>query len=132
MKQLSLIIAMFFSVLLGAGITAFGEKASVKKGKALFNDPGLGSTGSSCNTCHTDGRGLEKVAKKRKWIIGGKVHSTLEEAINYSITTGLRGNALRVESVEMRSLVLYIKSLAGRKPIPQRKRRSGAESTILL
>jgi mono/diheme cytochrome c family protein len=115
MKHLSLIITMFFSVLLGAGITASGEKASVKKGKALFNDPELGSSGSSCNTCHTDGRGLEKAAKKRKWIIGGKVHSTLEEAINYSIVTGLRGSALNVESAEMQSLVLYIKSLGGKK-----------------
>jgi mono/diheme cytochrome c family protein len=121
MKHLSLIITMFFSVLLGAGITASGEKASVKKGKALFNDPELGSSGSSCNTCHTDGRGLEKAAKKRKWIIGGKVHSTLEEAINYSITTGLRGNALKVESVEMRSLVLYIRSLGGKKADTSKK-----------
>ncbi|HUI68011.1 MAG TPA: hypothetical protein VL087_07360 [Nitrospirota bacterium] len=121
MKHLSIIIAVFFSALLGAGIVASGEWASVKKGKALFNDPELGSTGSSCNTCHTDGRGLENTAKKKKWIIGGRVHSTLEEAINYSIVTGLRGSALNVESAEMQSLVLYIKSLAGKKAANPRK-----------
>jgi mono/diheme cytochrome c family protein len=115
MKHLSVIITVFISVLLGAGSIASGEEASVKEGKALFNDPELGSTGSSCNTCHTDGRGLEQAAKKIKWIIGGRVHSTLEEAINYSIITGLRGNALNVESVEMQSLVLYIKSLGDKK-----------------
>jgi cytochrome c len=42
------------------------------------------------------------------------VHSTLEDAMNYSIVTGLRGKALNVESVEMQSLVLYIKSLGGK------------------
>ena len=112
---------VFISVLLGAGSIALGERVSVKKGKALFNDPELGSTGSSCNTCHTDGRGLEKAANKKKWIIGGRVHSTLEEAINYSIVTGLRGNALNVESVEMQSLVLYIKSLGGKGAANPRK-----------
>jgi cytochrome c len=121
MKHLSAIVAVFFSVLLGAGSILSGGKASVKEGKALFNDPELGSTGLSCNTCHTDGRGLEKAAKKTKWIIGGKVHSTLEEAINYSIVTGLRGNALNVESVEMQSLVLYIKSLGGKKAVTPKK-----------
>ena len=121
MKHLSVIVTVFFSILLGAGILAFGEKASVKKGKALFNDPRLGSTGSSCNACHTDGMGLERAAKKMKWVIGGKVHSTLEEAINYSIVTGLRGNALSVVSVEMQSLVLYIKSLGGKRGTTQKK-----------
>jgi mono/diheme cytochrome c family protein len=121
MKDLSVIVTVFFSVLLGVGSIAPGYEASVKKGKALFNDPELGSTGSSCNTCHPDGRGLENAAKKKKWIIGGRVHLTLEEAINYSIVTGLRGNALNVESAEMQSLVLYIKSLGGKKAANQRK-----------
>ena len=121
MKHLSVIITVFLSALLGAGSAASGEWASVKEGKALFNDPELGSTGTSCNTCHTDGRGLEKAAKKIKWIIGGRVHSTLEEAINYSITTGLRGDALNVKSVEMQSLVLYIRSLGGKKAATPKK-----------
>jgi len=121
MKHLSVIITVFISVLLGAGSIMSSEEASVKKGKALFNDPELGFTGSSCNTCHTDGRGLEKAAKKTTWIIGGKVHSTLEEAINYSIVTGPRGNALNVESVEMQSLVLYIKSFGGKKAATPKK-----------
>jgi hypothetical protein len=103
-KHLTAIITVFLSVLLGAGSIASGEKTSVKKGKALFNDPELVSTGSSCNTCNTDGRGLKRAAKKITWIIGGKVHSTLEGAINYSIVAGLRGNAQNIESVEMQSL----------------------------
>jgi hypothetical protein len=101
MKYLSAIVAVFFSVLLGTGSILSGGKASVKEGKALFNDPELGSTGSSCNTCHTDGRGSRKGC--------------------YSIVTGLRGNALNVESVEMQSLVLYIKSLGGKKAVTPKK-----------
>ncbi len=121
MKHLSVIIAVFFTVLLGVGSTESGDIVSVKTGKALFNDPELGFTGLSCNTCHPDGRGLENTSTKKKWTIGGRVHSTLEGAINYSIVTGLRGNALNIESVEMQSLVLYIKSLGGKKAANPRK-----------
>jgi cytochrome c peroxidase len=65
MKHRNIVITAFIAVMLGAGSIALGERVSVKRGKALFNDPELGSTGSSCNTCHPDGMGLEKAANKK-------------------------------------------------------------------
>ena len=96
-------------------VLAATEGASVEKGKALFNDARLGTTGSSCNTCHMNGRGLEAAAAKKGWIRSDKTYKNLEDLVNGCITTGLHGKALDVQSVEMQSIVLYLKSLAGTK-----------------
>ncbi len=90
------------------------EKPTIEKGKVIFNDPALGTTGASCNTCHVNGKGLENTVHKKEWFTGGKLHTTLEEAVNYCIIYALKGKPLDVKSAEMQSLVLYIKSL-GRK-----------------
>lgn len=61
MKLLTIIVlsAILISLLFSSG---FAAGADVEKGKALFNDPQLSgsSFGVSCNTCHPDGKGLEK------------------------------------------------------------------------
>ena len=109
-------IIMALVLLLGLEmIQAATEKASIEKGKALFNDTRLGTTGSSCNTCHMNGRGLEAAAAKKVWIRSDKTYSHLEDLVNGCITTGLHGKALDVQSVEMQSIVLYLKSLAAMK-----------------
>ncbi len=88
-----------------AGISFAAQKgASVEKGKALFNDSKLGTTGKSCNSCHPDGKGLEKSGSR----------ADLTDVINGCITTPLKGKALDTQSAEMESLVLYIKSLGAK------------------
>jgi cytochrome c peroxidase len=82
------------------------EKAFVAKGKTLFNDPKLGFTGKTCQTCHPDGKGLEQA--------GGKAN--LEDIINNCIMGPLKGKELEPKSAEMQSLVLYVKSLSAKKP----------------
>ncbi len=111
---------LLLAALFSAG-TAAGEGASVEKGKMLFNSPELGTTGSSCNTCHAGGRGLEYTANKKQWITEGTAHDTLEGAVNYFITKALHGKPLDVKSTEMQSLVLYIKSLGEKMPEMQMK-----------
>jgi cytochrome c len=96
-------------------VLAASEGATIEKGKALFNDVLLGTTGSSCNTCHMNGRGLEAAATKKQWLRSDKNYTNLEGLVNGCITTGLHGKALDVKSVEMQSIVLYLKSLAGTK-----------------
>ena len=105
MRGVKASVFIIFSALLGAGI-AFGvqQEASVEKGKALFSDPKLGTTGKSCNDCHPGGKGADKGAAK----------PDLEDILNGCITQGLKGKALDVKSVEMQSLILYIKSLGGK------------------
>jgi cytochrome c len=104
MKGVKTVIAIVLAALLGTGIAlAVQNEASIDKGKALFNDPKLGTTGKSCNDCHPNGKGVEKAAAKKD----------IEKIVNSCITQGLKGKALDVKSVEMQSMVLYIKSFGG-------------------
>jgi cytochrome c len=85
--------------------TAAMDQTSVDKGKALFNDPKLGTTGKSCNDCHPNGKGVEKAAGKKD----------LVSIVNVCVTKALKGKALDANSVEMQSLVSYINSLGSEK-----------------
>lgn len=88
---------------LGSGLALATEPAaSVAQGKALFNDRSLGAMIKSCNTCHPDGKGLEMAGEDEG----------LADTINACITHALQGQPLDPASVEMQSLILYIKSLA--------------------
>jgi cytochrome c peroxidase len=82
------------------------QRVSLELGKKLFNDTTLGTTGKSCNTCHTDGKDLSKAGAMNE----------LPRIINVCITQNLKGKALDVNSVEMKSLILYIKSLGQKQP----------------
>lgn len=77
---------------------------SVELGKQLFNNPGLGASQNaiSCNACHPDGEGLQNAGKK----------SNLTEIINQCIVGPLKGEALYEDTTAMKSLRLYIQSLA--------------------
>lgn len=94
----------------GTSMAAVESGVSAERGKILFNDPKLGTTGSSCNTCHGDGKGLESAFTKKQWLIDGKAFDTIEAAVNACITVGLRGKPLQAGSDDMQSLIVYIKS----------------------
>jgi cytochrome c len=85
----------------------------VARGKALFNDPkfGSGTSGMSCNSCHPNGRGLEKSGTKARFNIMGGTQNSLEEAVNICIVRPLQGKAIDPESRDMKDIVSYIKSL---------------------
>jgi len=74
---------------------------NVQRGKELFSDPTLGGSTNdkSCNTCHPDGKGLEKA--------GGNI----ENVINACIQRALGGKPLDSDSQEMKDLSAYIVSL---------------------
>jgi len=99
-------VNLVFSLAIAAGD---GEK-----GKALFNDPkfGGGTAGVSCNSCHPDGKGLEKAADKKD----------LEKFVNTCIKNALKGKGIDTKSTEMADIVAYLKSLKGRVPGPTPKK----------
>jgi len=111
MKNILFIILFLSGTFLGMGTVVAGEGVSVERGKLLFNDSKLGTTGSSCNTCHGEGKGLESAFTKKQWLIAGKAYDTLESAVNSCIMSGLRGKPLKVNSDDMQSITLYIKSI---------------------
>lgn len=114
---LSLIaVSLVFSFVFAAG--------EVAKGKAMFNDPKFagGTSEKSCNSCHPDGKGLEKAGIKKEWRTPAGVHKTLEEAVNICITMALKGKALDPKSQEMKDIVAYIKSLGKGAPAAKPKK----------
>lgn len=90
------------ALLLSSGAGFCGE-SSVELGKKLFNDPTLGGSTNdkSCNSCHADGKGLEKAGAK----------DNLSDIINQCVTGPLGGQKIDGRTVEMRSLKMYIQSL---------------------
>jgi hypothetical protein len=99
-------VSKFFSIFLlvvSLGVSGtFGvQGGSLELGRKLFNDTTLGTTGKSCNTCHADGKDLSKAGSMNE----------LPGIINGCIAHNLKGKALDVNSVEMKSLILYIRSL---------------------
>jgi cytochrome c len=98
-------VSLIFSFAIAAG--------NVEKGKALFNDTKFagGTAGKSCNSCHPDGKGLEKAADKKEFGIMGKKQMGLEEAVNFCIENALKGKAIDPKSEQMKDIVAYIKSL---------------------
>ena len=101
-------IATFVMISFSLMFTLAMAAGDVAKGKALFNDPKLGggTTGISCNSCHPDGKGLEKAADKKD----------LEKFVNACIKNALKGKGIDPKSSEMADLVAYIKSLKGKTP----------------
>jgi len=113
---LSLIaVGLVFSFAFAAG--------DVAKGKALFNDQKFagGTAGKSCNSCHPDGKGLEKSGIKKEFNLGGMKQTSLKEAVNTCITMALKGKALDPKSQEMKDMVAYIKSLEKKTPAAKTK-----------
>lgn len=103
-----IIAVLVIMALMGIGLAfAAQNAATIENGKALFNDPKLGTSGKACGTCHPDGSGLEKA---------GTI-SNLTNMINACISKPLKGKPLDINSTEMQSLVLYIKSI-GKKSAP--------------
>lgn len=100
------------------------QASSVEKGKALFNDPKLGTTGKSCNSCHPDGKGLEQAGTKKEFKIMGKTQKSLEEAVNFCIENALKGKPIDPKGSDMQAIVSFIKSLSG-KPAPKKKAIEG-------
>lgn len=102
MKNSSLVILLAITFGLCTSL-AMGEESSAEMGRKLFNDPALGGSTNpqSCNSCHIDGNGLEEAGSE----------SNVAETINFCIERPLKGNKLEVDSTEMKSLILYIKTL---------------------
>ena len=103
MKKSVIILSIIFCGFLFSTAIAAGD---VKKGEALFNDPRLGggTTGASCNSCHPQGKGMEKASEKRN----------LEGQVNACIQNALKGKGLDPRSSEMADIVAYIRSFKGK------------------
>jgi hypothetical protein len=104
MKTLTIVLISILSV--GLSISFAFAAGDVGKGNILFNDTQLGggTAGRSCNSCHPDGKGLEKAADLKD----------IPKVINSCIKNALKGKAIDLKSAEMADLIAYIKSIKGK------------------
>ncbi len=98
-------------------VTSAFAAGDAKKGKMLFDDAKFAGGSTSCNSCHPDGKGLEKAGMKGKkeWTNPGGTWLSLEDANNVCIILANKGKAIDPRSAEMKDLVAYIKSLGKKK-----------------
>lgn len=101
------ILVMAGATMLLSGLPVMAGETSLELGKKLFTTPGLGGStnGKTCNSCHQGGAKLEKAAANKE----------LAKTINNCITGPMAGKKIDGRSVEMRSLKMYIESLAPKK-----------------
>jgi cytochrome c peroxidase len=110
-----LTIALCVMVSFGLMVALAVAAGDAEKGKALFNDPKLGggTAGMSCNSCHQEGKGVEKAADRKD----------LEKMVNACIKNALNGKGIDPKSAEMEDIVAYLKSLKGRAPAAKTPRK---------
>ena len=106
MKGLRTVVVVMVSFSLAFTLALAAGNA--EKGKILFSDPkfGGGTAGMSCNSCHPDGKGVEKAADRKD----------LEKMVNTCIKNALKGKGIDPKSAEMADVVAYLKSLKGKAP----------------
>jgi cytochrome c len=107
-------------------------KASIERGMKLFNDPKVGTSGQTCNTCHMKGGTVpgQMGDKKLKafdalntkypmyWMMAKKV-MTLDQVVNWCIVMPLKGEPLAWDDQKLTDLVAYCASV---KPAPPPKK----------
>ncbi len=81
---------------------------SLDRGKKLFDEVRPGATGKACVECHENGKGLEAAGER----------SDLSVMINKCIAGAQHGTTLAPDSVDMQSLILYVKYLAAKVKAP--------------
>lgn len=91
------------SIALATPVSAL-DGASVERGKELFSGTHLGTSGTSCGSCHQNGKGLENVHEYDDAQLGA--------IINQCIVKPIKGKSLDASSTDMKSLVMYLKTFS--------------------
>jgi|Deesub1362A_J573_1020465.scaffolds.fasta_scaffold00093_26 cytochrome c len=107
-------IVLFCIIVVGltfTGAYAVKKITPEERGRAFFRDANFADSKKSCDSCHPNGRGLEKAGGKKTFRIMGKRQNSIEEAVNFCITRASKGKAIGTRSREMKDIVTYIKSL---------------------
>lgn len=89
------------------------SKDPVALGKALFQDPSLGTSGQTRKTCHPNPEtSMKGVSKKYPGYFRlAKKEMALKEVINYCIENPLKGKPLPENDEKLLALEAYLKSL---------------------
>ena len=102
MKRLTRLVIC--AVLINVSGAWGAELPSLERGQKLFASEKLGTSGTSCASCHPDGKKLKGVPTSSD--------EELADTINRCLAGPLKGKQLDPASSDMKSLVLYLKSIA--------------------
>lgn len=97
--------AVICTVLINVGGAWGRDLPSLERGRELFASEKLGTSGKSCASCHPGGEGLKGIETAG--------NEQLADTVNGCIAGPLKGKRLGPESADMKSLLLYLKSIAG-------------------
>ncbi len=91
-------------ILLTLTMTSFAtEVPTIILGQKMYEANNLGSNGKSCASCHPHGKGLEE--------IDAYDDGMLKEMVNFCIRDAMKGRMMDLESTEIESFLLYLRSL---------------------
>ena len=79
---------------------------AAREGARSFADPGLGTNGKSCATCHGDGKALAGKAAFPKEALGGV--RTLDQAIQVCVTNALAGKPLAWDDKRLSAVAVFL------------------------
>jgi mono/diheme cytochrome c family protein len=119
-SELKFLKVMFMTAIAVAFVFSFSFAAgNASKGKALFDNPkAFGAPGlKSCSSCHPGGKGLEMAGKRsrKEWTNPAGTWLSIEDASNVCIMMANKGKTIDPRSGDMKDLIAYIRSLAGKK-----------------
>jgi cytochrome c len=148
-------IALCLILLVSAAWTVAGEKKegmkkeaehhlqeAVERGKDLFMDASLGTTGMSCNSCHPDG-GMKpgkmgdkeippfsKLACRYPRYLGmAEKVMTLDQVVNWCIMTPMEGKPLAWDDQRLADLTAYVASVHKMEKMPHEMHEHMEEET---
>mgnify|MGYP000318436577 CR=1 FL=1 len=96
------IILTLCSILISISLYAT-EIPTVELGEKLFKADNLGTNGKSCHSCHPGGEGLHE--------IDAYDDDMLKEMVNFCIRDAIKGRMMDLESTEIESFLLYLRSM---------------------
>ncbi len=98
---------MTHALLLALALSA-PEGVTLERGKQLFGDIDLGANGKTCVQCHAGGKSFDPDELK------AASPKDLGTLTNHCLTLRMKSAKLSHESVELQSLVMYVKTFAAR------------------
>lgn len=118
--RIAVLAAVVLGLLFSFAFAADAPKGDAAKGKAMFSDPKLGTSGKSCNDCHKDGKGLEGAADKKEFF-KDKKKMTFEQAVNFCVVNGIKGKELKGD--DLANMVAHMKTFKAAAPADKPKKK---------
>ena len=97
---------MTHALLLALALAAPPGEPTIERGRELFHDPDLGANGKTCVLCHAGGKAFDPEELRA---ITPKDVGTLS---NHCLSLRMKSQKLPPDSVELRSLVLFVRTFA--------------------